>query len=125
MYTRRESVAARSEEFYERAYSLIISLFISSNIASKFQFTLSVVILSRKVLCCISVNHSALNFHFLRMNVTVLGKFNAFTNSTGCFFLVLKKFQRDDTLYNTLLFPVSRSTCFGRNPRPSSGAQLN
>jgi hypothetical protein len=28
-----------------------------------------------------------------------------------------KKFQRDDTLYS-ILFPVSRSTCFGRNPRP-------
>jgi hypothetical protein len=27
------------------------------------------------------------------------------------------------TLYSTLLFPVSRATCFGRNPRPSSGAQ--
>jgi hypothetical protein len=27
-------------------------------------------------------------------------------------------------LYSTLLFPVSRSTCFGRNPRPSSGAQF-
>jgi hypothetical protein len=37
---------------------------------------------------------------------------------------ILKKF-RDDTLYSTLLFPVSRSTCFGRNPRPSSGAHLN
>jgi hypothetical protein len=39
--------------------------------------------------------------------------------------IILKKFQRDDTLYSTLWFPGSRSTCFGRNPRPSSGAQLN
>jgi hypothetical protein len=37
---------------------------------------------------------------------------------------ILKKLQRDDTLYSTLLFPVSRSTCFGRNPRPSSGPQF-
>jgi hypothetical protein len=37
----------------------------------------------------------------------------------------LKKIQRDDTLYSTLLFPVSRSICFGRNRRPSSGARLN
>jgi hypothetical protein len=28
------------------------------------------------------------------------------------------------TLYSTLLFPVSRSTCFGHIPCPSSGAQL-
>jgi hypothetical protein len=35
---------------------------------------------------------------------------------------ILKTF-RDDTLYTTLLFPVSRSTCLGRNPRPSSGAR--
>jgi hypothetical protein len=35
-----------------------------------------------------------------------------------------KKFQRDDTLYSTLLFPVGRSTCFGHIPCPSSGAQL-
>jgi hypothetical protein len=40
------------------------------------------------------------------------------------FFFILKNF-RDDTLYSALLFPVSRSTCFRRNPRPSSGAQLN
>jgi hypothetical protein len=32
---------------------------------------------------------------------------------------ILEKFQRDDTLYSNLLFPVSCSTCFGRNPRPS------
>jgi hypothetical protein len=38
---------------------------------------------------------------------------------------ILKKFQWDETLCSTLLFPVSRSTCFGRNPRPSSGARLN
>jgi hypothetical protein len=38
--------------------------------------------------------------------------------------LNLKNFQRDDALYSTLLFPVSRSTCFGPNPRPSSGAQF-
>jgi hypothetical protein len=38
---------------------------------------------------------------------------------------ILRKSQRDDTLYSNLLFPVSRSTCFGRNPRPSSGARLN
>jgi hypothetical protein len=38
---------------------------------------------------------------------------------------ILKKSQRDDTLYSILLFPVSRSTCFGLNPRPSSGARLN
>jgi hypothetical protein len=37
---------------------------------------------------------------------------------------ILKKFHLDDTLYSTLLFPVSRSTCFGRIPRPSSGAQF-
>jgi hypothetical protein len=37
---------------------------------------------------------------------------------------ILKKFQQDDTLYSTLLFPVSRCTCFGRNPRPSSGTQF-
>jgi hypothetical protein len=35
------------------------------------------------------------------------------------FFLNFKMFQRDDTLYSTLLFPVSRSTCFGRKPRPT------
>jgi hypothetical protein len=29
------------------------------------------------------------------------------------------------TLYSTLLFPVSRSTCFGHIPCPSSGAQLS
>jgi hypothetical protein len=29
------------------------------------------------------------------------------------------------TLYSTLLFPVSRSTCFGHIPCPSSGAQFN
>jgi hypothetical protein len=28
------------------------------------------------------------------------------------------------TLYSTLLFPVSRSTCFGHIPCPSSGAEL-
>jgi hypothetical protein len=28
------------------------------------------------------------------------------------------------TLYSTLLFPVSRSTCFGHVPCPSSGAHL-
>jgi hypothetical protein len=38
--------------------------------------------------------------------------------------ITFKKFQRDDTLYSTLLFPVSRSTCFGHIPCPSSGAQL-
>jgi hypothetical protein len=27
---------------------------------------------------------------------------------------ILKNLQRDDTLYSILLFPVSRSTCFGR-----------
>ena len=58
-------------------------LIISSNIANKFNFTLSVVILSMKILHCLSVNCSTLNFHFLRVNVTVLRKFNAFTNSTG------------------------------------------
>jgi hypothetical protein len=40
-------------------------------------------------------------------------------------FSILKKFQRDYTLYSILLFPISRSTCFGRNPGPSSGARLN
>jgi hypothetical protein len=44
---------------------------------------------------------------------------------TVYFFFILKKFQRDDTLYSTLLFPVSRSTCFGRNPRPSPGTRVN
>jgi hypothetical protein len=28
-------------------------------------------------------------------------------------------------LYSNLLIPVSRSTCFGRNSHPSSGARLN
>lgn len=83
MYTRCEPVAARMREILWTCllfYRLINHL---QYIANKFHFTLSVVILSGKVLYCISVNNSTLNFHFLRINVTVLRKFNAFTNSTG------------------------------------------
>jgi hypothetical protein len=38
-------------------------------------------------------------------------------------FLSLVSKNSEMTLYSTL-FPVSRSTCFGHIPRPSSGAQL-
>jgi hypothetical protein len=38
--------------------------------------------------------------------------------------LHFKKNSNKMTLYSTLLFPASRSTCFGHIPCPSSGAQL-
>jgi hypothetical protein len=36
----------------------------------------------------------------------------------------VSKDSNEMTLYSALLFPVSRSTCFGHMPCPSSGAQL-
>jgi hypothetical protein len=45
----------------------------------------------------------------------------------NCYEICSWKFQKNSkevALYSTLLFPVSRSTCFGHIPCPSSGAQL-